>query len=441
MFIFGSLMEMEHLLKSRGYWPVSNSWSFALCLQAMEGRATGGGDVEFRQRANRRGRAYLCQRCLTEKGHRYINTKIRMENHILLSHLKTSQIPYLCTLCYYKCLSSKDLIQHYQSKKHKETVAREGITDCTPYLIKNGSTYTFGPNDYTILEQEESRATFSRRAAAANESKRALPPEIQKCIDSGYFDSGEGKGSVQEEIVTGKGLNIEAQPTGLFMDLQDAFDANFTVAKGTFDLVDSMVSVNSVNIASEAGVQSGVMESDNSKRKGETEDIVVSAKVQRVDDSRTVIDMDKINQGTLVACLSRLVEATERNTRTLERIENLLVDNTVVTSKNADSTTRLRWAIDWYEKNETEREESRIEYDRKVSEERRAEMGRWRKQAERWAETGRRQAEDKKDECDEKDSRDSWRYERRDGKENRPTMKSVVLKTNNWRDEERTDED
>ena len=87
-------------------------------------------------------------------------------------------------------------------------------------------------------------------------------------------------------------------------------------------------------------------------------------------DTRTVVDMEKINQGTVVACLSRPVDATEQNTRTLERIENLLVDNTVVTSKNVDSTTRIRWAIERYEKNEKEREEARIVHDRKVSEER-----------------------------------------------------------------------
>ena len=78
-----------------------------------------------------------------------------------------------------------------------------------------------------------------------------------------------------------------------------------------------------------------------------------------IEDTRTVVDIEKINQGTVVACLSRLVEATERNARTLESIENLLVDNTVVTSKNADSTTRLRWAIERYEKNEKEREGAR----------------------------------------------------------------------------------
>ena len=108
--------------------------------------------------------------------------------------------------------------------------------------------------------------------------------------------------------MTEKGLNIEAQPTGLFMDLQEAFDANFTVAKGTFDLMDrlSMFSWNSVNIVSEAGEPSEVMESVNSKRKSETgENVSVAAKIQKVEDSSTVIDMDKLNQGTLVACLSR----------------------------------------------------------------------------------------------------------------------------------------
>ena len=109
------------------------------------------------------------------------------------------------------------------------------------------------------------------------------------------------------------------------------------------------------------------------KRVSETEEIGVAAKIQKmgvIADTRTVVDMEKINQGTVVACLSRLVDATEQNTRTLERIENLLVDNTVVTSENVDSTTRIRWAIERYEKNEKEREEARIVHDRKVSEER-----------------------------------------------------------------------
>ena len=101
------------------------------------------------------------------------------------------------------------------------------------------------------------------------------------------------------------------------------------------------------------------------------------AKVQKLD-TRAIVDMKKLDQGTVVALLSNFTEATERLTRTLERFENLLVDNTVVQSKNADSTTRLRWAIERYEK------KSRQEYDRKLSEERRRKMERLRRQSEKW---------------------------------------------------------
>ena len=181
------------------------------------------------------------------------------------------------------------------------------------------------------------------------------------------------------------------------------------------------------------------------KRVSETEEIGVAAKIQKIgviEDTRTVVDMEKINQGTVVACLSRLVEATERNTRTLERTENLLIDNTVVTSKIADPTTRLRWVMGRYEKNEKEREEARIEHDRKVPEERRYEMGRWKKQLERWTDAERRWKVDRKDRAEERDrdrseSRDSWKYERRDEKENR----SAVACINGKQQEERKRQD
>ena len=151
------------------------------------GQAIGGGDVDFQQRANRSGRAYVCQGCFRAKGQRYINTKIRMENHILVQHLKASEIPFLCTLCHYKCLTAKDLITHYNSKRHRDTVEKEGIKDCTPFLIKKGSPYVFGHADYVKLEQDESRATFARRAETASESKKRLPLDTEKCFNSVFF--------------------------------------------------------------------------------------------------------------------------------------------------------------------------------------------------------------------------------------------------------------
>ena len=112
-----------------------------------------------------------------------------MENHILIAHLKTSQIPYLCTLYHYKCLSAKDQIQHCDRKRHKDTVAREAITDCTQFLIKNATPYVFGYSDYFRMEQAESRDMFSRRSEAVSESRKCLPKDIEQCFSSGFFDA------------------------------------------------------------------------------------------------------------------------------------------------------------------------------------------------------------------------------------------------------------
>ena len=94
-------------------------------------------------------------------------------------------------------------------------------------------------------------------------------------------------------------------------------------------------------------------------------------------------------------------------------------------------------------RNEKEREEARIEHDRNVSEERRYEMGRWRKQLERWTDAERRWKEDRKDRAEERDreSSDSRKYERRDEKENRPAVKLLVLTANNRRRENDKTED
>ena len=218
---------------------------FNLCLQAMEGRSVGGGDVGFQQRANRRGRAYVCQWCQREKGQRYINTKARIENHILVSHLKTSQIPYLCPLCHYKCLTAKGLMEHYKSKRHTDTMKREEITDCTKFLIKNGTPYVFGDKDYVKLEQNESRTTFAKRGEKASESRKRLPLDIERCFDSGFFNNTVSpvKGNADDDVDTGARVvkDVEARATGIQMDLRDVMSSNFRVAEGTLAAIDSFM--------------------------------------------------------------------------------------------------------------------------------------------------------------------------------------------------------
>ena len=41
---------------------------------------------------------------------------------------------------------------------------------------------------------------------------------------------------------------------------------------------------------------------------------------------RHVVNIKKINQGTLATCFSKLIEATEHNTRALEIVKKLLVE-------------------------------------------------------------------------------------------------------------------
>ena len=97
-----------------------------------------------------------------------------MENHIHVSHMKTRQIPYLCSLCQYKCLSDKYFMTNYNSKRHVDTV-KEGIKDCNKDV--------FGDADYVKLEQKESSATGLQGMVETRASSNPLagllilPPE------------------------------------------------------------------------------------------------------------------------------------------------------------------------------------------------------------------------------------------------------------------------
>ena len=164
----------------------------------------------------------------------------------------------------------------------------------------------------------------------------------------------KGKGDDVVDMGARVAKDVEARATGIQMDLRDVMRSNFRVAEGTLAAFDSFMGNSAreeVAIGSTEVEDAGEGSSGGRKQKrtseGEEEEVV--AKVRKTDenvDKRTVVDMDKVNQETVVACLSRLIEVTERHNRTLERIESLLVDNTVVMSKNAGSTTRLRWAIE-----------------------------------------------------------------------------------------------
>ena len=81
-------------------------------------------------------------------------------------------------------------------------------------------------------------------------------------------------------------------------------------------------------------------------------------------DCRHVVNIELVNQGTLSTYSSKLIEATERNTRALEKSRKTVVDNSLMISI-------LRWAIERYKQNKDLRVEARQEYDRKMDDDRR----------------------------------------------------------------------
>ena len=64
--------------------------------------AVGGGDVESREKARRGGRAYQCLHSFHKQGKQVVDVKGRVEDHILREHLSFQQVPFYCSLCYFR---------------------------------------------------------------------------------------------------------------------------------------------------------------------------------------------------------------------------------------------------------------------------------------------------------------------------------------------------
>ena len=91
-----------------------------LCLLIMN-------DREGISKAAKRGRGYMCFGCFSDKGKTVINTRIRLERHILCINLKSGQAPYMCSLCNHPTVNWNDLLKHCDKNvKHKNTIKKEG---------------------------------------------------------------------------------------------------------------------------------------------------------------------------------------------------------------------------------------------------------------------------------------------------------------------------
>ena len=60
--------------------------------------SVGGGDVESREKAKKRGREYRCMHCFHKKGQKVINVEYKMQDRALRLDMTREQAPFDCKL-------------------------------------------------------------------------------------------------------------------------------------------------------------------------------------------------------------------------------------------------------------------------------------------------------------------------------------------------------
>ena len=121
----------------------------------------------------RYGRAYQCIHCLERTGKVYVDVKKRVEEHIAKQHLAQDDMPYICTLCHFRCATLKQQLSHVTGYSRHVSAAQEaGITEHTQFMEHNP--YVFTDKDYKQFTQQESVAYFTSRAKNSSGSKDAV---------------------------------------------------------------------------------------------------------------------------------------------------------------------------------------------------------------------------------------------------------------------------
>ena len=110
-------------------------------------------------RGQGRGRAYKCNTCGK------IDRKGRMEGHILKSHVPDERVPYMCTLCNFRCHDSQTLMSHItQYTRHQEAEMKcNKPIDYVVTLKRSLNPEPVGEKHMTMLSKEESAQWFSGR--------------------------------------------------------------------------------------------------------------------------------------------------------------------------------------------------------------------------------------------------------------------------------------
>ena len=147
----------------------------------MESFQVGGGDVESRNKAQHRGRAYQCLHCLKKPGKRVIDIRCRLEDHIFKMHLSLSDVPFYCRLCLFRCKKREQLLSHITGyPQHVQMATLRGVTNHAEFLHENPDPYVIALNvDYAVLSVEESIANFMAQAAKMSKLASSLPPTFQ----------------------------------------------------------------------------------------------------------------------------------------------------------------------------------------------------------------------------------------------------------------------
>ena len=113
---------------------------------------------EVEKTARKKGRAYLCLRCLHRANKEYIDVKYRMEAHIIRDHLRRDEVPFYCSLCQFRCTKEEELREHVvRYRRHRMVAVTSQVDpDDITCLKRNPEPYVIGPRDHHVMEKEES---------------------------------------------------------------------------------------------------------------------------------------------------------------------------------------------------------------------------------------------------------------------------------------------
>ena len=122
----------------------------------------------------KRGRAYKC----LYPSCRFIDERGRMETHILKLHISPDRVPFLCTLCNFKCLNRDQYDRHLTKfDLHQVLCTKKNLILQDPkFCFQSARPYMpLADRDYRCLSRDESEKIWTDR-----KSERLGPAKLMK---------------------------------------------------------------------------------------------------------------------------------------------------------------------------------------------------------------------------------------------------------------------